>query len=185
MVPRWPVTPEPAVTGPFTGGQYVAHDPLQFDLVEVSGTNEYSVKPLASVSTVVPPIFAVVRAAADEPVLADDVAAADGVLEPAEPPVDVLPHAAAISATAAKPVDTHHLLRIASSPFTTIEHLPRSRSARPVRSRRIADAQAEPLMRTGIRGPFPCPGPLRRIRGPFPRPGPLPRIRGPFPVFPA
>ena len=54
MVPSLPVTPGPAVTGPVTGGQKVAHDPLQFDSVEVSGTNQYSVKPLELVSTCVP-----------------------------------------------------------------------------------------------------------------------------------
>jgi len=83
---------------------------LQFDVVEVSGANQYTVRPWALVSTVAPPIFAVFRA--DEPVL-DDGAAADWLPEPAWLPVDVLPHAAAISATAARPAGAHHLLRIA------------------------------------------------------------------------
>ena len=48
-----------AVTGPVTGGQFCAHVPLHFDVVDVSGANEYSVKPLLLVSTVAPPIFAV------------------------------------------------------------------------------------------------------------------------------
>ena len=47
--------------GPCTGGQFCAHVPLQLDLVGVSGANEYSVKPLALVSTVTPPIVAVFR----------------------------------------------------------------------------------------------------------------------------
>ena len=50
---RWPA--------PVTGGQFCAHVPLQLDLVGVSGANEYSVKPLALVSTVAPPIVAVFR----------------------------------------------------------------------------------------------------------------------------
>jgi hypothetical protein len=57
-----PVTPEPAVAGPLTGGQTVAHEPLQFDFVLVSGTNQYKVNPLAFVTTVVPPTLAVFSA---------------------------------------------------------------------------------------------------------------------------
>jgi hypothetical protein len=60
MVPKVPLTPD-AVAGPFTGGQNVAHVPLQLDLVGVSGANEYSVNPLALVSTVAPPIVVVFR----------------------------------------------------------------------------------------------------------------------------
>jgi hypothetical protein len=70
MMPNVPVMPA-AVTGPFTGGQFCAHVPLHFDVVGVSGANEYSVKPALLVSTVTPPIFAVVTAPA---------AAAAGVL---------------------------------------------------------------------------------------------------------
>jgi hypothetical protein len=105
-----PVTPGPAVAGPFTGGQYVAHDPLQFDLVAVSGTNEYSVKPLALVSTVAPPIVAVFRAVPDELALAEapaEAPAAGGLLELGGVAVDELPHAAAISATATSPKGAH------------------------------------------------------------------------------
>src|SRR5580700_8038880 len=58
IVPNVPVTPA-AVTGPVTGGQFCAQVPLHFDVVDVSGANEYSVKPLLLVSTVTPPIFAV------------------------------------------------------------------------------------------------------------------------------
>src|ERR1700755_2423987 len=61
MVASLPVTPAPAVAGPFTGGQNVAHEPLHFDVVAVSGTNQYKVKPLALVTTVAPPILAVFR----------------------------------------------------------------------------------------------------------------------------
>jgi hypothetical protein len=66
------MTPD-AVAGPFTGGQFCAHVPLQLDLVGVSGANEYSVNPVALVSTVAPPIVVVFRlpavAAAGLPVL--------------------------------------------------------------------------------------------------------------------
>jgi hypothetical protein len=69
---------------------------LQFDLVGVSGANEYSVKPLASVSTVAPPIVVVFRlpavAAAGLPVLV--------LLPPAEDVADEL-HAASTAAAAA------------------------------------------------------------------------------------
>ena len=70
--PNVPVTPA-AVTGPVTGGQFWAHVPSHFDVVDVSGANEYSVKPLLLVSTVAPAIVAVFRppavAAAGLPVL--------------------------------------------------------------------------------------------------------------------
>jgi hypothetical protein len=113
IVPSVPVTPGPAVAGPFTGGQYVAHDPLQFDLVAVSGANEYNVKPFALVSTVAPPIVAVFRALDDAVPGEDEEVALDGELaEPPELAEDVLPHAAAIRATAAKPAGAHHRLRI-------------------------------------------------------------------------
>jgi hypothetical protein len=111
IVPSVPVTPAPAVAGPFTGGQYVAHDPLQFDVVAVSGANEYSVKPFALVSTVAPPIVAVFRAL-DEPETGEAAALGEELAEPAELAVDVLPHAAAIRATAANPAGAHHRFRI-------------------------------------------------------------------------
>jgi hypothetical protein len=69
------------------------------------------------VSTVTPPIFAVFRAVLDEPV-AGDAAALDELPDPAEPPPDELPQAAATTvsaamATAAKPAgDRHLVLRI-------------------------------------------------------------------------
>src|SRR5580704_6787568 len=58
IAPNVPVTPA-AVTGPVTGGQFCAHVPLHFDVVGVSGANEYSVKPLLLVSTVMLAIVAV------------------------------------------------------------------------------------------------------------------------------
>jgi len=82
---------------------------LQFDLVAVSGTNEYSVKPLALVSTVAPPMVAVFRAVPDELAGAEAAAeapAADELLELLGV-VDELLHAAAISATATSPKGAH------------------------------------------------------------------------------
>lgn len=116
IVVSLPVTPEPAVAGPFTGGQIAAHQPLQFDFVLVSGTNEYKVKPLALVSTVTPPTFAVfsavpVDAGAPEWVAlagADEVAGPDEVAGADELPE--LPHPAATSPATASPVGTSHLL---------------------------------------------------------------------------
>src|SRR5580704_6251481 len=94
IVPNVPVTPA-AVTGPVTGGQFCAHVPLHFDAVDVSGANEYSVKPLLLVSTVTPPIVAVFTVPA---------AAAAGLLPlvplPAEEVADEL-HAASTAAVAA------------------------------------------------------------------------------------
>jgi hypothetical protein len=89
MVPNVPLTPD-AVAGPFTGGQFCAHTPLHFDTVEVSGANEYSVNPLAVVSTVAPPIVVVFRllavAAAGLLLLLDDEeGVADGVLDELHP----------------------------------------------------------------------------------------------------
>jgi hypothetical protein len=81
---------------------------LQFDVVAVSGTNQYSVKPLALVSTVTPPRVAVFRAVPDELAVADAAAeaAADGLPELLGV-VDELPHAAAMSATATSPKGAH------------------------------------------------------------------------------
>jgi hypothetical protein len=104
-----------AVTGPFTGGQYWAQAPLQLDLVEVSGANQYSVKPLALVSTFTPLIVVDFTIELDEP---EPAAAALGEEPPPEPPEpDVLddpelPHAAATRATAASPAGAHHRLPI-------------------------------------------------------------------------
>ena len=114
IVPSLPVTPLPAVARPFTGGQYCAHDPLQLDLVAVSGANEYTVKPLALVSTVVPLIVAVFRtvpeaAAWEAAALAGLLGAVAGLLLPA---VEV-PQAAAIRASPARPAGANHRLRIA------------------------------------------------------------------------
>jgi hypothetical protein len=104
IVASLPVTPAPAVAGPGTGGQYVAHDPLQFDLVDVSGTNQYKVRPLASVSTATPPIVVVFRAALVETV--PDADGADELLAGADELAEVddeLLHPAARSAAAARP----------------------------------------------------------------------------------
>jgi hypothetical protein len=71
------------------------------------------------VSTVTPPIFAVVRAAPDEAGLDTAVAALDGGVPLALPePADEPPHAATINVTAS-PADASHLLRIEFFPFTS------------------------------------------------------------------
>src|SRR6516164_7836353 len=98
MTPTVPVTPEPAVAGPFTGGQKVAQDPLQLDVVEVSGPNQYKVRPAELVSTWAPPIVLIINVLADEPPAACAVLCA---LEDVE--LDELAHAATASAAAARP----------------------------------------------------------------------------------
>src|SRR5215470_9277053 len=84
------------------------HEPLQFDFVEVSGTNQYRVCPLLLVSTVVLPIFMVPR------VFAEDAAPGELPPEPPEPPEpeDELPHAATTSTAATAPAGTSHLFRM-------------------------------------------------------------------------
>jgi hypothetical protein len=128
IVPSLPVTPEPAVAGPTTGGQKVAHEPVHFDVVEVSGTNQYKVNPAEFVTTDVPLIvFAASAAPAelDPPELDPagvaaaglDAAGLDAAAAAAEPVPLVaaappeLPHAATTSATAASPV-APNILRI-------------------------------------------------------------------------
>jgi hypothetical protein len=102
---------------------------LQFDLVAVSGTNQYSVKPLALVSTVTPPILAVFRAVPDELALAEEAAEAPAAAGLPEllGVVDELPHAAAISATATSP-------RGAPITFLRIGRLRSKRNLRDARS---------------------------------------------------
>jgi hypothetical protein len=115
MVASVPVTPAPAVTGPFTGGQYVAQVPVHFEVVDVSGANQYSVNPAALVTTVVPPIVVVFSA---DPVAAADVAAPAGLdvtapagLDAAAPAGvgDELLHPAASSASTASPATPAYL----------------------------------------------------------------------------
>jgi hypothetical protein len=118
-----PITPD-SVTGPFTGGQYWAHDPLHLDFVEVSGANQYSVKPLALVSTVAPPIFAVFTTLDALVAAAPLLDGGDELGVPPEPAglfLTELPQAARVSAAAARVVVTHHGLRIGLSPFAQVE----------------------------------------------------------------
>jgi hypothetical protein len=81
-------------------------------LVDVSGTNQYKVKPLAFVSTGTPPIVMVFRAALVEAGPdadgADELATgADELAEVAGFDDDELPHPAARSAAAARPAAAH------------------------------------------------------------------------------
>ena len=72
----------------------MVHEPVQFDVVAVSGPNQYTVKPPALVSTVAPPIVAVFS-------VVPDGAAPDVLLELDE--LAELPQAAIISAAEASP----------------------------------------------------------------------------------
>src|SRR5690348_16288258 len=108
MVASLPVTPVPAVAGPFTGGQYVVHEPLHFEVVGVSGANQYKVKPLLLVSTVAPPMLAVFRLPA--------AGAAWPLLPPEEPPEEVPdelhPTTSAAAAAAAGSANSIHGRRL-------------------------------------------------------------------------
>src|ERR1700730_10093051 len=105
MVLSVPVTPDPAVTGPVTGGQKVAHDPEHLEVVEVSGANQYSVLPLELVRTAVPlmvVMFTVVPPPLDAAALLPPAAGAvvAGVLDDE---LAELAHADSARATAASP----------------------------------------------------------------------------------
>src|SRR5215469_6691079 len=104
MVPSLPVTPAPALTAPFTGGQMEAQLPLQLEAVEVSGANQYRVKPLLLVSTVAPITFAVVTVAPP---------AAEGEAGPPDVVVPDEPQAAATKAIATSPAGASDLIRMA------------------------------------------------------------------------
>jgi len=110
MVASLPVTPAPAVAGPFTGGQNVAHEPVHFDVVAVSGTNQYKVKPLALVTTVAPPILAVFSTLLP----AAGALEAGAGLEAAPP--ELVELQAAIIKAAARPAGASHTLFITYPP---------------------------------------------------------------------
>jgi hypothetical protein len=120
-----PVMPDPALTGPVTGGQKVAQDPLHLEVVEVSGTNKYRTKPLELVRTVVPLMVVVASAGPDPPAAAlfwaaGVVAAAlvAAALVAAAPVLELLelPHAATASAIAASPVAAYMFFILDFSP---------------------------------------------------------------------
>jgi hypothetical protein len=77
---------------------------VHFDVVEVSGTNQYKVRPAESVSTAVPLIAVVDSAPAAEASAAPD--AAELPLPVAADPPE-LPHAVTASAIAARPAAPH------------------------------------------------------------------------------
>ena len=84
---------------------------MHFEVVDVSGTNQYKVKPLELVTTFVPLIVAVIRAELEADGAALLAGAAGLLLEADELPE--LPHAAATRAIAANPA-APHIFRILS-----------------------------------------------------------------------
>src|ERR1700754_3801261 len=96
----------PDAAEPVTGGQIWAQGPVHFDVVDVSGANEYKVKPLALVTTLTPLIVAVFSAV-PEPA----AEAPDGVPLPAPLLDGELEHAAAPAATTATPAAAIILIR--------------------------------------------------------------------------
>src|SRR5215472_10535033 len=105
------MTPGPAITEPFTGGQNLAHWPLHLEVVLVSGANQYRVKPLMFVSTEAPSILAAFTR------LLGIAAPAPVPVVPGVPELPELPHPVAISAAAARLTGTSHLLPMQLSPF--------------------------------------------------------------------
>ena len=110
MVPSVPVTPEPAVSGPLTTGQWVAHWPEQFDLVGVSMANQYRVMPWESTSTCwLPMVFSVTvfPPAAPAGALLLLLAPAAGVLAVVAVLLAELAQADTVRAKAARPAAPH------------------------------------------------------------------------------
>jgi hypothetical protein len=86
---------------------------LHFEVVDVSGANQYKVKPLELVTTFVPLIVAVIRAELEAGVAAAALlAGAAGLLLEADE-LPELPHAATTRAIAASPA-APHMFRILS-----------------------------------------------------------------------
>jgi hypothetical protein len=97
----------------------VAQEPVHLELVDVSGANQYKVKPLELVSTCFPPIVLAASLVPDDDEL-PPAAAEDELPLPAPPAFDELvaelPQAATVSAMAARPA-APHILRIRKSPY--------------------------------------------------------------------
>src|SRR6516165_2863577 len=109
-----PFIPAPAVAGPGTSGQYFRQLPVQADLVELSGANQYRTMPCELVSTFLPLIIVNFNVVPDA---GEAVEAALGAELAAGEPLELegeLPHAARTKAAAANPAGAHHLPRIAS-----------------------------------------------------------------------
>src|ERR1700761_7859279 len=127
MVPSVPRPPDPAVPGPLTGGQKVAHEPVHFEAVGVSGTNQYRVMPAELVSTCVPLMLVALTveppaagAVADPAALLAGVA---GVFPEAAELLPELEQAEAVRAKAARPA-TPRILRMWISPIQMCDGLP-------------------------------------------------------------
>src|SRR5580658_252039 len=118
MVPKpcGSTVPAAATALPITGGQYLAHEPLQRDLAGVSLANQYKVNPCALTSTA--PLLVRIVLITTEPTRALARPAEDGAgLDVAGSVGLVLPQAASRTAAAARPGLTHHRLCMALSPF--------------------------------------------------------------------
>jgi hypothetical protein len=86
---------------------------------EVSGANQYKVKPLALVSTVAPITFALFS------IVPDAAACEAGALEAAElPEPEEPPHAATTRAAAACPAGASNLIRMACLPLYGSDLIP-------------------------------------------------------------
>jgi hypothetical protein len=115
------VVPAIAVTLPCTGGQYVRHEPVQFDLVGVSIANQYRVRPCELTSTVPMPVWRVETVVPDPLVAGAEVFACGVVLVPAAAPLLLLgaelPQAVITAAAPASTGAAHQRLRIVTSPI--------------------------------------------------------------------
>jgi hypothetical protein len=123
------VTPGAALGVPITGGQYVAHEPVHLEVVDVSRANQYSVFPWALVSTVPMLVLRVPITVVDDAavlvvalllgvllVVGLDVLLLAGGVE--------LPHAASTAAAPARTGAAHHRLRITSPFLADLETFP-------------------------------------------------------------
>src|SRR5260370_15204397 len=131
MVLSVPVTPDPAVTGPVTGGQRVAHDPVHLEAVEVSGANQYSVLPAELVAAGVPVVVVMSTALPPAAALLPPAAGAVVAGVPEDELVE-LAHADRARARVARPA-APNIFRIRILLFTVLmvshgDHVPAGRS---------------------------------------------------------
>jgi hypothetical protein len=103
-----------------TGGQKVAHEPVHFEVVEVSGTNQYRVMPEEFTRTCVPLMLLALTVEVPPAAAADadpvELAAAAGVFAAAELLLPELAQAETVRASAARPA-APKIIRIRILPF--------------------------------------------------------------------